>query len=83
MKFIARAMWLFFIMIAFAGTFDGDPDPRLPHPHTEWGIFLLTIAGLLVFSLIITAMIDAYNDRRFGRNIVESKRASRALTKQQ
>jgi len=63
MKLIARALWVLIILFVFAGTFDGDADPRLPHPQTAWGIFFLTVAGLLFFAHIITAMIDARGQR--------------------
>ena len=60
---IARVIWALIIAFVILGTFDGDSDPRLPHPQTAWGIFFLTVAGLLVLAHIITAVIDARNDR--------------------
>ena len=80
MKLIARAMWILIIVFIFAGTFDGDADPRLPHPQTAWGIFFLTVAGLLILAHVITVAIDAHNDWRISRNVSgELKRAARAL----
>jgi hypothetical protein len=82
---IARTIWILIILFVLAGTFDSDADPRLPHPQTTWGIFFLTVAGLLVLAHIVTAMIDARNDGRFGRNVTGRERgpvsASRALTR--
>ena len=69
MKLIARAMWILIIAFIFAGTFDGDADPRLPHPQTAWGIFFLTVAGLLILAHVITAMIDA----RWQRSVRERR----------
>jgi hypothetical protein len=64
MKLIVRITWVLIIMFVLAGTFDGDADSRLPAPQTAWGIFFLTVAGLLIFAHLITAAIDARNDRR-------------------
>ncbi len=61
---LARLAWVLIIAFVFLGTFDGDADPRLPHPHTAWGILFLTVAGLLFIAHVITAMIDARNERR-------------------
>jgi len=59
----ARLAWFLIIAIVVTGVLDGESDPRLPHPQTAWGIFFLTVAGLLVLAHIITAVVDARNDR--------------------